>query len=223
MSGFPMRNRSLWSSLCVSAMMLVAVLTGVYSTMVEPMQTNFVTATRTTEGMTHSEKPYAYTWTAMTVTTVRTVTSHIISSSYGACPTGYEFYHSIELVDRPYGQVTVTWHNVCIPAITSCEYAYCGVNTYYYPTPYRVSVSTFIFSLSSRTLTLASTWLSRSVIMFPVTVTESYNRTVPNPQKLNLQILTVALFVVGVIGIALAIRHSRTSERNQTSKKMPSL
>jgi len=47
--------------------------------------------------------------------------------------------------------------------------------------------------------------LTRSLVQFPVTVTESLYEIVPNPEKFNLQRLTVVLFIIGVAGIALAM------------------
>jgi hypothetical protein len=74
---------------------------------------------------------------------------------------------------------------------------------YRWPMSYRTTVSTTIFSMSSRTLTTTSTSLSSSFVKFPVT--ESHYENVPNPQKFNLQLLAVVLFLAGVGGIAVAI------------------
>ena len=195
-----MPNRRLWASLCVSAVMLTALLTGVYSTMVEPTQTNIVTATRTTESSTYSEKTYVYTGTSMEATTVRTVTSHFTSCSYKECHSRWVFYPSIVLFGGEYPYLhTVTWRNVCI------LWEGDEVKDYRYPMSVCRRVSTSIFSVSKRTLTNTSTSLTRSLVEFPVTVTESHYETVPNPQKFNLQRLTVVLFIIGVAGIALAI------------------
>ena len=91
-----MQSGRLWASLCVSAVMVAALVTGVYSVMTEPTLTNIVAATRTTESSTYSERTYLYTVTGLTVTTVGTVTSRFTSVSY-RCGSGYEFYASIEL------------------------------------------------------------------------------------------------------------------------------
>ena len=194
-------NRRLWASLCVSAVMLAALSTGIYSTMVEPTQTNIVTATRTTESSTYSEKTRFYTGTSIEVTTVRTVTSSFTSCSYKECHSRWVFYPSIELVGiglENFGLI-VTWHNVCI------LWEGDEVKDYRYPMSICRRVSTSIFSVSKRTLTHTSMSLTRSLVQFPVTVTESLYEIVPNPEKFNLQRLTVVLFIIGVAGIALAM------------------
>jgi hypothetical protein len=186
--------------------MVAALLTGVYSIMVEPTQTNLVTETRTT----YSEITYVRT----TATIVGTVTTYFISTAY-ECQSGYEFYSSIDLLEMP-DNYQFTRYNVCISwYLLTCTEAGCGG-------PFadirelegrQLSVSTSIFSSS---LTTNTTTLSLPVY-FPVTLTER----VPNPQKSSLQNLAVVLFIAGVGGIAAAIilRRPRVStstmERDQ--------
>ena len=178
------------SRLCVSAVLLLAVLTGVYWVMIEPV-TNVVTATRTT----YSEITYVRT----TGMTVGTVTTYFISTAV-ECQSGYQFWESIDLAKldqygNPYYQFT--YYNVCI----SWYWLYHSAlgpfaDTRELETTER-SVSTTYWLMSP---TITSTTLSLPV-SFPVTVTES----VPNPQKSNLQTLLVVLSIAGVGGIAVAI------------------
>jgi ribosomal protein L40E len=189
--------------------MLLAVLTGVYSTMVEPTLTNVVTstwtATRWTESSIYTEKTSGYVWISMEVTTLRTMTTRFTTCSYKECRSDFTFYDSIELVElwEDAGASLVTWHNVCI------RWKGSEVDSYYFPSRSCGTETNTFYSLSARTLTLTSTGsrttLSRSLVEFPVTVTESHYETVPNPQKSNLQRLAVVLFIAGAGGLVLAI------------------
>jgi len=208
------QSSRLWVSLCVSAVMLLALLTGVYSTMVEPTQTNIVTATRTatrwTESSAYSEKTSVYVWRSMEATTLGTITTRFTVCSYSECrskqQTVYHFFSSIEL-EEFYGTAVTTWYNVCIRwgVLMGAKVAH----DHYFPSRSCGHVTCTRLSLSTRTLTLTSTGTitipSRSLVPFPVTVTESHYENVPNPQRFNLQLLAVVLSIAGVGGIALAI------------------
>jgi hypothetical protein len=211
-----MQNSRRRASICVSAVLLASLLTGVYSTMVEPTQRDIITATRTTEGSTYSEKTHVYTAMSIGVTTVRTVTSTLNSCSYG-CSSDDQFYSSIEVLMKDSdGRVwRETWHNVCVHFKGGSSTDILG---HYSPIPHCTTVPSYTFSLSSRILTLTSTSVIRSPVYFQVTVTESHSEIVPNPLKLDLQILTVALLIVAVAGIGLAMTRMRglASPRDET-------
>jgi ribosomal protein L40E len=216
MSAFWMRNSRLLKSLFVSAVMLASVLTGVYSTMVEPTQRNIITATRTTEGSTYSEKTHVYTAMSIGVTTVRTVTSTLNSCSYG-CSSDDQFFSSIDvLITDSDGRVRhETWHNVCVHFKGGSSTDILG---HYSPIPHCTTVPSYTFSLSSRILTLTSTSVTRSPVYFHVTVTESHSEIVPNPLKLDLQILTVVLLIIGVAGVVLAIIRTMSTSAQPSLK-----
>ena len=183
------RNRRFWVSLCVSVVMLVAILTGVYSTMIEPTQTSIVTSTRTT--YTRAEITYVYTM--MGITTVRTITSSFSSCFYG-CASNYMYYTSIVLARS--GNIDLhTAHSVCI--LWSGNY----VAAESIPQKSCHYELTRGYSVSSRSVT--TTIVSSPYVQLPVT--ESHNETVPNPQKSVAQGLAVVLFIVGIAGLGLAI------------------
>jgi hypothetical protein len=224
--GFRVQNRK-WGSLCVSAVMLAALLTGAYSMMVQPTLTNWVTATRTeTESSVSpitTEVTSLYVSTSTESTIAGTVTSRFTTcSTPTTCQSGYEFepgpvtLHWYEM-NEEYEVVSEYWEtltNVCIShggtpyfplqpgeEPVQAQYpntvVYCGL------------AASTVSSYSTRTLTVTSvnTNLSMyySTVPFPVTLTESYYRNVVNPEKLNLQRLAVVLFVIGLAGIALLI------------------
>jgi hypothetical protein len=210
-------------SLCVSAVMLAALLTGVYSTMVEPTLTNVVTATRTETGSRaspiYTEVTSIYVSTSTESTIAGTVTTRLTVCSW-ACHSGYDFFSEFTLYvyESEYegGYMTgwtETLRNVCIlwgretPAILPPESK--PVEDYYGAVLSCGYARSTICSYSTRTLTVTSvnTNLSTyySLVPFSVTLTEAYSKTVVNPQKLNLQRLAVVLFVIGFAGIALVI------------------
>jgi hypothetical protein len=204
-------------SLCVSAVILVALLAGVYSMMVEPTLTNVVTATRTeTESSAspiYTEVASVYVSTSTESTIAGTITTRLTVCSW-TCHSGYEFFPTATIYgyEYEYGggyatEWTETLGNVCIEfsageaavevrdrygAVLSCGYATSTISSY-----------------STRTLTLTSVNTNLSVfyslVPFSVTVTEAHYETVLNPQKLNLQRLAVILFVIGFAGIAVVI------------------
>jgi len=201
-----MQNRRLWGSLCVSAVLLMALLTGVYSIMIEPTVTNVVTAKRTTYGYTSAEETDVYVWGKTEAIIVGAVTTRFTVSSYGECGLGYVYYDSIELYDtlhditRTYRRICILWEN----GVPFVEDLYVPATSYYNKT-------NTMFSYSFRTLTLTSTTTMLGLSFVQFTVTETHYENVPNPQKSYLQVFTFALLIIGVVGIALAMPRSRTS------------
>ena len=137
-----------------------------------------------------------------------TVTNYFTSWSFRPCVYGYEFYEEIVLGKYmvyegpgPVGEAlaTQTWHDVCI--LWRGEF----VQTTEHPASYRLTLTGTAFSMSYTILQTTSTSLSGTLLPIPVTVTESHYENVPNPQKFNLQLLAVVLFIASVGGIAVAI------------------
>lgn len=212
-----MQNRTRWASLCVSGVMVMALLTGLYSTIVEPTQTSIVTATRTTESFTYSEETHVYTTTSAGVITMRTITTSFPSCSYGCDIPGYDFYPTITLV---YGYEwengpTVTWQNVCI------IWNGATVNQWRYAVKSCTYELNRVFSVSPTSVTLTTTAVTGSSVLFPVTVTESHYETVPNPQKPIVQRLALMLFIIGVAGIMIAIVLLQPDRKRQALERPP--
>jgi len=219
-----MQNSRLRASLCVSAVLLASLLAGVYSTVVEPTQTNTRTVTLTTEGLAYSERTYLYTMASMNVATLRTlrtsVTRYLTSCTY-SCYTG-NFHESIVVTRINAGEETL--RSVCIvygPVTVYNGQVFLEIEKHYHPQSQCVTVTktSYAYSLSSGTLTLTSTIIDPSVpVYFTATVTEPRYETLPNPQKLELQSLTVVLLLVAAAGIGLAIARMRgaTPPRDET-------
>jgi len=204
-----MQSSRLWGSLCVSVALLLALSTGVYSTVVAPTQTNTVVAIRRTETSIYSEYTHVYTSRSMILSVV-TVTSPFTSCS-GSCREGYFFYREIALQYLENGVVR-TMDNLCI--LWAGQY----VRDYYH-TSYTCGIISTRAEVSYSTLTLTSTSLTGSTVKSAYYVTETHYENVPNPQKSNLQSLAVVLFLTGIAVAIILLRQQFPEKRSNDSRE----